>query len=56
MAIINKDGFDFIDDINGNAEAMIVTGESLIDEIDYIKHKRIKSIYLTYFKSKKSII
>lgn len=53
MAIINKDGFDFIDDINGNAEAMIVTGESLIDEIDYIKHKRIKSIYLTYFKSKK---
>lgn len=53
MAIITLDGFDFIDDLNGNPEAMIVKGESLIDEINYIKNKNIKSIYLTYFKSKK---
>jgi hypothetical protein len=53
MAIITLDGFDFIDDINGNAEAMIVKGDSLVDEINYLKSKNIKSIYLTYFKSKK---
>lgn len=52
MGIITLDGFDFIQDLNGDPDAFIVKGESLIDEIEYIKLKNIKSIYLTYFKSK----
>lgn len=53
MGIINLDGFDFIINTKNGALTMIVTGENSIDEINYIQNKNIKSIYLTFFKSKK---
>lgn len=52
MAIIEKDGFDFIDDVYGNPEALIVKGLNLNEEVRYINENNIKSVYLTYFKSK----
>lgn len=52
MAIITKDNFDFIDDITGNPEAIILKGEDLAEEIRYIIDNKITSIYLTHFKSK----
>lgn len=52
MAIIVKDGFEFIDDIDGNPEALVIKGENLNEEVKYINSNKIKSIYLTFFKSK----
>lgn len=52
MAIIEKDGFEFLDDINGNPDALVLKGESLNEEVEYINNNKIKSIYLTLFKSK----
>ena len=53
MAIISKDGFDFIDNIHGQPDALILTGEDLTKEIEYIRQTNVKSIYLNYFKSKR---
>lgn len=52
MAIINKDGFDFYDDINGNIEAFILKGLNLNAELNYIINHNIKSIALNQFDSK----
>ena len=52
MAIIKKDGFDFLDEINGIPESFILKGSNLYEEINYIKKEKILSIYLTYFESK----
>lgn len=52
MAIFEKDGFEFIDDIYGDSGALIVKGENLTNEIKYINDNNIKSVYVTFFKSK----
>ena len=52
MAYIKKDGFDFLCDINGNAEYFVLKGISLNEELEYIKRNQVISIYLTYSDSK----
>lgn len=52
MAIIKKDGFEFIDDINGNPEAFVLKGIFIEREIEYIIKNKIKSLYLNFFDSK----
>jgi len=52
MGIIQKDGFDFIDDLKEVPSTFIIKGHDLDEEINYIKNNQIKSIYLTEFKSK----
>ena len=40
MAIIVKDVFEFIDDIDGNPEALVIKGENLDEEVKYINSKK----------------
>jgi hypothetical protein len=51
MAIIEKDGFEFYDDIIGNPEAFILKGIDISNEIKYLKEQKIKSIALARFES-----
>ena len=52
MAIIIKDNFDFLDDALGKTPgSLIIKGDHLKEQINYIKQEEIKSIYLSYFLS-----
>ncbi|WP_396170762.1 hypothetical protein [Flavobacterium sp.] len=55
MAYINKDGYDFLCDINGNPESFVLKGDRLNAELKYILDNRITSIYLNDFDSENII-
>ena len=51
MGYIQKDGFDFVEDLKGNPEFFLLKGINLDKELSYITQNRITALYLTYFES-----
>ena len=52
MGVIEIDSFDFLADSIGHPEAFIIKGDKLEEEVRYINDNKIRSIYLSFFKSR----